>query len=216
MKICSLLPSGTEIAYALGLGDQVVGITDLCDYPPEARTKHPVVRSLVDASALTSAEVERKMREYTEAGERTYEIDTEWLYGENPDLILTQDLCYICDVDAADVYEATAAFRIRPEVLVLSPRTVSEIFGNIREVGEAAGVAHAADDLVRQLQARLDALAGKVGKEAHRLRVLSLEGVGPLVAGGHWIPDMRVLAAGGIDDMYSPGARPSGLPGTGW
>ncbi len=204
MKICSLLPSGTEIAFALGLGDQVVGVTDLCDYPPEARTKYVVSRSLVDTSVLTSAEVEQKMREFAEAGKSTYEIDTQWLYHNNPDVILTQDLCYICDVDASQVFEAVAVFKTQPRVLVLSPRTLGEIFASIIEVGQVAEVRARAEELVGQLRSRVDAIASQAARAAYRPRVFSLEGIGPLVAGGHWIPEMKTLA-GGRDEMFSPG-----------
>ena len=204
MKICSLLPSGTEIAYALGLGDQIAGVTDMCDYPPEAKTKRVVTRSLVDSSVLTSAEVERKMKEFTAAGESTYEIDTEWLRKENPELILTQDLCYVCDVYASQVFSAVTSFQDEPKVLVLSPRRISEIFGNIVEVGEAAGVRSKAVELVRQLQNRVDILATRAAAATTKPRVFSLEGIDPLVAGGHWIPEMKILA-GGRDEMFNPG-----------
>ena len=204
MKICSLLPSGTEIAFALGLGDQVAGVSDLCDHPTEARTKHVACRSLIDTSVLTSREVEQKIREYTDAGESTYEIDTEWLDSTRPDLILTQDLCYVCDVDAGQVFKAVDGFNDQPRVLVLSPRTVPEIYDNIREVGEAAGVPDRAEALVSKMCGRVEAVTSKVGRSEHRPRVFSLEGVDPLVAGGHWIPEMRLLA-GGRDDMFAPG-----------
>ena len=204
MKICSLLPSGTEIAFALGLGDQVAGVTDLCDYPPEAKTKTVVSHSLVDALGLTSAEVEQKMKESAASGRSTYEIDTQWLSTANPDLVLTQDLCYICDVDASQVFEAVSICRIHPKVLVLSPRTVPDILTTIQEVGEAAGVTDKAGELVAQLQARLDNVSRKLAASAYRPAVVSLEGIDPLVAGGHWIPEMKILA-GARDQMFSPG-----------
>jgi iron complex transport system substrate-binding protein len=204
VKICSLLPSGTEIAFALGLGDQVIGVTDICDYPDEAMTRHIVSRSLVDPSVLTSAEVEQKMKELTAEGRSTYELDTQWLYKENPDLILTQDLCYVCDIDASLVFDAVTVLLSQPQVLVLSPRTVSEVFDTITQVGEAAGVRDRADELVGRLQARVNSLVSRTGPSRHKPRVFSLEGINPLVAGGHWIPDMKLLA-GGRDDMFSPG-----------
>ena len=210
MKICSLLPSGTEIAYALGLGDQVVGVTDLCDYPPAAKTKRVVSRSLVDPSVLTSAEVEQAIRALAEAGKSTFELDTEWLRGANPDLVLTQDLCCFCDVDASQVFEAVTACLTHPQVLVLSPRTVSEIFESIRQVGEAAGVGAKAGALVDQLQGQVDTVSGKAARAARKPRVLSLEGIDPLVAGGHWIPEMKMLA-GGRDERFSPGCPASRL-----
>ena len=212
MKICSLLPSGTEIAFALGLGDQVVGVTDLCDYPPEVKTKRVVSRSLVDPSVLTSSQVEQTMRALAEAGKSGYEIDSEWLRGENPDLVLTQDLCCFCDVDASQVFQAVTACPTHPQVLVLSHRTVSEIFAGIQQVGEAAGVADRAGVLVQQLQRQVNTVSNKAARAAHQPRVFSLEGIDPLVAGGHWIPEMKMLA-GGRDEMFSPGCPASRL---GW
>ena len=204
MKICSLLPSGTEIAFALGLGDLVVGVSDLCDHPPEARAKHTACRSLIDTSTLSSREVEQKIREYTDAGESTFVLDVEWLESARPDLILTQDLCYVCDVDAGQVFQAVDGFNASPQVLVLSPKTVSEIHSNIREVGKAAGVTDRAEDLVSSMQRRVAAVTSKLNSAESLPRVFSLEGIDPLAAGGHWIPEMRILA-GGRDEMFAPG-----------
>ena len=204
MKICSLLPSGTEIAFALGLGDQVVGVTDLCDYPPEAAAKPVVSRSLVDSSVLSSAQVEQRMKELAAEGRSTHEFDTRWLDRERPDLVLTQDVCAFCDVDASQVHEAVAACSIHSNVVVLSPKTISGIFASIREVGQAAGVSDAADKLVSELQSRLYQTTAAAARASHKPEVFSLEGVNPLVVGGHWIPEMRLLA-GGRDRWFSPG-----------
>ena len=204
MKICSLLPSGTEIAFALGLGDLVVGVSDICDYPAEVQTKHVACRSLIDTSTLSSREVEQKIREYTDAGQSTFELDVEWLESAKPDLILTQDLCYVCDVDASQVFQAVDGSDSIPQVLVLSPKTVSEIYDNIREVGDAGGVIERAEDLVSGMQRRVAAVTSKLDRVEHRPKVFSLEGVDPLAAGGHWIPEMRILA-GGRDEMFAPG-----------
>ena len=212
MKICSLLPSGTEITFALGLGDLVVGVSDLCDHPPEARTKHVACRSLIDTSTLSSREVEHKIREYTDAGQSTFVLDVEWLDNASPDLILTQDLCYVCDVDAAQVFEAVDGAESVPQILVLSPKTVSEIYDNIREVGNASGVTDRAEGLVSSLQRRVEAVTWKLDRVEHRPKVFSLEGVDPLVVGGHWIPEMRILA-GGRDEMFAPGCPATRL---GW
>ena len=204
MKICSLLPSGTEIAFALGLGDWVVGVSDLCDHPPEARTKHTAAGSLIDTSTLSSREVEQKIREYTEAGQSTFVLDVEWLDSARPDLILTQDLCYVCDVDAGQVFQAVDGADFSPQILVLSPKTVSEICDNIREVGKAAGVTDRAEELVSNMCRRVEAVTTKLDRAEYRPKVFSLEGVDPLAAGGHWIPEMRMLA-GGRDAMFAPG-----------
>src|SRR5438132_11488156 len=187
VKICSLLPSGTEIVFALGLGDQLVGVSDLCDYPPEAQHKPVVSRSRIDTSVLTSTEVEATMRALLAAGESPFHIEAAMLYQVQPDVVLTQDTCAICDATAADVQRAIDGIRPQPEVLILSPRTVAEIFDSITAVGQAAGAQDQACTLVASLQARVHAVAAKAAQAQHRPRLVSLEGVNPLVAGGHWI-----------------------------
>src|SRR6266571_7607449 len=204
VKICSLLPSGTEIVFALGLGDQLVGVSDLCDYPPAAQQKPVVSRSRIDTAMLSSAEVEATMRALLAAGESPFHIEAAMLHQAQPDLVLTQDTCAICDATAADVQRALDGIRPPPEVLILSPRTVSEIFDSITAVGQAAGAQDQARTLVAALQARVHAVASKTAQAQHRPRLVSLEGVNPLVAGGHWIPELKTLA-GGRDDLFSPG-----------
>src|SRR5438132_10743584 len=187
VKICSLLPSGTEIVFALGLGDQLVGVSDLCDYPPEAQHKPVVSRSRIDTSVLSSTEVEATMRALLAAGESPFHIEAAMLHQVQPDVVLTQDTCAICDATAADVQRAIDGIRPQPEVLILSPRTVAEIFDSITAVGQAAGAQDQACTLVASLQARVHAVAAKAAQAQHRPRLVSLEGVNPLVAGGHWI-----------------------------
>ena len=204
MKICSLLPSGTEILFALGLGDQVTGITDLCDYPPEVRDKPVVCRSRIDVAAMTSREVEEKMRRILAAGESPYELDGEWLAHNSPDVVLTQDLCYFCEVDAQTVGRAVQQMPMPPEVVVLQPRTLADVFDTIRQVGQVCGAAAMADSLVAQLRERAQAVESLVAGVNRRPRVFSLEGVNPLVVGGHWIPDMLGRAGGQLDD-FAPG-----------
>jgi len=154
MKICSLLPSGTEILFALGLGDQVIGVSDLCDYPAEARSKAVVCRSQVDASVLSSDQVEERVRQLLAAGQSPYQLDREWLVRHSPDVVLTQDLCYVCEVGAAEVNDAVRDMPSAPRVVVLQPRTLGEIFDSFRLVGEACGAADAAASLVRVIQKR--------------------------------------------------------------
>lgn len=204
MKICSLLPSGTEILFAMGLGSQVTGVSDLCDYPAEAMSKHVVSRSRVDASVLSSAEVEAEMGRLLAAGEELYQLDREWLTGNTPDVILTQDLCYFCEVDAGQVKEAVNNVLLATEVIVLQPRTLEEILTSIRQVGQACRAEVLADELVARLQSRIGAVAATLEKATARPKVFSLEGVDPLVIGGHWIPDLLRLG-GGLQDKYPPG-----------
>ncbi|MDA2932957.1 ABC transporter substrate-binding protein [Acidobacteria bacterium AH-259-D05] len=204
MKICSLLPSGTEILFALGLGEQVVGVTDLCNYPPEAKKKRVVCRSRVDPTHLSSAEVERRIQQILQAGESPFLLDANWLRTEQPELILTQDLCYVCDLDASQLMELSSLLRPQPQILILSPKTLSDIFDNTKKVGEATGALAKAEELVKELRERVDAVASKAAAASYKPRVLSLEGIDPLVAGGHWLPEMKVLA-GGRDGLFSPG-----------
>ncbi|MCH8744508.1 MAG: ABC transporter substrate-binding protein [Chloroflexi bacterium] len=210
MKICSLLPSGTEILFALGLGDQVIGVTDLCDYPDEARSKSVVSRSKIDVSLLSSDQVEQLMHEILASGESPYELDQAWLAEQSPDVVLTQDLCYFCEVDAATVTQAVTDIAAQPQVLVLNPRTLDEIFQSMVQVGQACGAARAADRLVESLRERVAAVQAKLAAVVQRPRVFSLEGINPLVIGGHWIPELLQLA-GGVQELYPPGcpaARP--------
>ncbi|MCY4367321.1 MAG: ABC transporter substrate-binding protein [Chloroflexi bacterium] len=204
MEICSLLPSGTEILYALGLGDQIVGVTDLCEYPAEVSEKPIVCRSRIDVDNLSSQEVEAMMRRILEAGESPYELDGEWISSNSPDVVLTQDLCYFCEVDAKTVGRTVEQMPMPPEVVVLNPRTLKEIFDSIVQIGEICGARQQAIDLVADLEGRVKRLEATLAIAEEKPRVFSLEGVNPLVIGGHWIPDM-LLRAGGDLDMFQPG-----------
>jgi len=204
MKICSLLPSGTEILFALGLGDQVIGVTDLCDFPDQARNKQVVCRSRIDVSRLSSEQVEEEMRRILSSGESPYDLDQQWLLASSPDVVLTQDLCYFCEVDAGAVNRAVQGIIKQPEVVLLNPRTLEEILQSILRVGEICGGSGAAEGLVRSLRDRADAIQQKLAGLDSYPRVFSLEGINPLVIGGHWIPDLLQLA-GGAQDLYPPG-----------
>ena len=207
MKICCLLPSGAEILYALGLDDGIIGVSDLCDYPPEIlQTKAVVSRSKVDPSVMSSEEVEAALRDIMSRGESPYELDYEWLARELPDIIFTQDLCHICEIDAGEVNLAVRGMSVQPKVVVLQPRTIGDILDSITEVGEVCGVPERASELVRSLRDRVDAVVTKARAAPSRPSVFSLEGVNPLVAGGHWIPDMLQMAGGEITAL-EPGCN---------
>ena len=202
MKICCLLPSGAEILYALGLGDNVIGVSDLCDYPPEIlQTKKVVSRSRVDPSVMSSEEVETALRDILSRGESPYELDYDWLARELPDIIFTQDLCHVCEIDAGEVNLAVRGMSVQPKVVVLQPRTIGDILDSITEVGEVCKVPERALELVASLQGRVDSVASKIKDSPSRPSVFSLEGVNPLVAGGHWIPDMLRTSGGSIEAL---------------
>jgi iron complex transport system substrate-binding protein len=153
------------------------------------------------------------MRALLARGESPFHIEAAVLHQEPPDLVLTQDTCTICDAAADDVQRALAGIQPPPELLILSPRTVPEIFASITAVGKAAGVLDRARALVAALEARVDAVASQAARASHRPRLLSLEGVNPLVAGGHWLPELKILA-GGRDDLFSPGCAAQRLDWT--
>jgi iron complex transport system substrate-binding protein len=153
------------------------------------------------------------MRALLSSGQSPFHIEAAVLHQEPPDLVLTQDTCAICDAAAADVQRALEGIRPPPELLILSPRTVPEIFASITAVGKAAGVQDQACTLVAALEARVHAVASQAARASHRPRLVSLEGVNPLVAGGHWIPELKILA-GGRDDLFSPGCAAQRLAWT--
>ena len=207
MKICCLLPSGAEILCALGLADNIVGVSDLCDYPPEIlQTKSVVSRSRVDPSVMSSEEVEAALREILVKGESPYDLDYEWLARELPDIVFTQDLCHICEIDAGEVNLAVRGMAVQPKVVVLQPRTFEDILCSIIEVGDVCGVQDRSAELVGSLQGRADAVARKLKSSTFRPSVFSLEGINPLVAGGHWIPDLLQMAGGYITAL-EPGCN---------
>lgn len=205
MRICSLLPSGTEILFALGLQDQIIGVTDLCDYPPETADIRVVCRSRIDPSIMSSEEVEAEMHRILSSGESPYDLDIEWLQAAAPDLVVTQDLCYFCEIDAVTVQKAVDPIPAPPTVLNLNPRTVDEILDSFMEVGAACSVPDLARDLVSGLKNRIDAVAERVNRTQHRPRVFSIEGVNPLVIGGHWVTDLMIRAGGTLPARFTPG-----------
>ncbi len=205
VRICSLLPSGTEILFALGLGERIIGVTDLCDYPPAAKNIRIVCRSRIDPSVMSSEEVEAEMRRILSAGESPYDLDVEWLNQATPDLVLTQDLCYFCEVDAGTVHKAVDPIPDPPRVLTLNPRTLDEILDSFLEVGEACGVSGRALALASHLRERVDAVERKVQQSQSRPFVFSLEGVNPLVIGGHWVTDLMTRAGGILPERFIPG-----------
>ena len=204
MKICCLLPSGAEILWALGLAENVVGVSDLCDYPPEILDSKPVVsRSKVDPSVMTSEEVEAALHDLLSRGESPYELDYEWLAKELPDIIFTQDLCHVCEIDAGEVNLAVKGMSVQPRIVVLQPRTFDDIMDSIAEVGDVCGVPGRAREFVESLRKRADSVVATVESTALRPSVFSLEGINPLVVGGHWIPDLLQMAGGTV-----PGLEP--------
>ncbi len=205
MRICSLLPSATEILFALGLGDAVAGVTHECDYPPEAKRKRVLVRPRVTGG--TAAQVDVQVREFMARGESLYSVDAEALRAIDPDLIVTQDLCHVCAASPDDLTAALARMPRPPRVLSLSPRTLREVWQDIVTVGEATGRAAEAQAVVRKLKGRVDTVQQAVAVEKERPRVACLEWLDPPYCGGHWVPEMVALAGG--QDVLGRAGEPS-------
>jgi iron complex transport system substrate-binding protein len=134
MRICSLLPSATEIAFALGLGDEVVGVTHECDYPPEAKKRRVVVKSVIDPERQDSREIDRLVREHVQKKKSIYTIDLPSFQAAAPDFILTQDLCDVCALDYNEVIEAARLLAREPKIVTLAPSTLSVVLRDIESV----------------------------------------------------------------------------------
>jgi iron complex transport system substrate-binding protein len=202
MRICSLLPGATEIAYLLGLGDQIVGVTHECDYPHEAKQKPVVVRSVIDSSQLSCPEIDRRVGELLQAGRGLYSIDEAAFLASGPDVILTQGLCDVCALDYGDVVKAAQRLPRMPAILSLNPHSLSDVLEDISRVGAATGRETAAEALVQDLRRRIDAVG--IREPEYRPRVVCLEWFEPLYVAGHWVPELVTLA-GGFDPLGRKG-----------
>jgi iron complex transport system substrate-binding protein len=210
MRIVSLLPSATEILFALGFDSEVVGVSHECDFPPQARRKRVVIQSRIphDAAPL---EVDRLVREYVSRGESLYAVDAQALEELAPDLIITQDLCHVCAASPGDLGAALARFAERPEVLCLNPQDLGDVWRDILWVGEATGRGRAAEKLLEKIGERLGRLEETIAQTPERPRVAFLEWLQPFYVGGHWVPEMIALAGGHdvLGRMHTPSFRVS-------
>ena len=204
MRIVSLLPSTTEILFAIGAGDDVVGVTFECDHPPEARSRRVVSTSAMP-EALTPAEIDAYVVGAIARGEDLYHLSADALAELDADLVVTQDLCAVCAVDVSVVDDALAYLGCRAEVLTIDPHTLDEVFGSIVLLGRATGHEDEAAALVDAQRARVDSVRARVAGRP-RPRVMLLEWTDPPYAPGHWVPEM-VEAAGGVCLLGKPGAR---------
>jgi iron complex transport system substrate-binding protein len=205
MRVVSLLPSATEIVYALGLGDDLVGVTFECDEPPSARVDKTVVVGGRDTRGMTPGEIDDYVKERLGAGGDLYTLHAGALASLDPDLILTQDLCRVCALPSGHVTDALDHLGCRADVLSLDPYSLAEVLGTVRAVAGAAGVPDRGEALVAALEARLDRVAAAVAGRP-RPRTVIVEWVDPPFTAGHWVPDL-VRAAGGEPVAARPGAR---------
>ena len=203
-RIVSLLPSATEIVYALGLGERLVGVTHECDFPPAARELPQLTASALP-HASSSAEIDRHVRKSLHAGSSLYALDSELLERLAPDLIVTQELCEVCAVSYDIVARAAKRLRGDPRILSLEPSSLADVYSNIATVAEICGVPAVADAVIERLRARIAALSAAVAG-LERPRTLVLEWTDPPMSGGHWTPGLVELA-GGEPVLAHPGAN---------
>ena len=200
MRIVSFHPTGTEIAYALGLGRSVVGVSHECDYPPAAKRKPVVSTSLIDPETMTSAEIDRAVSAAGREGRSLYQVDVDLVSRLRPDLLLIQSLCDVCATPPTDLKPVLAAVQPRPKVVPQHAHDFEGMFADLRELAEAAGVD--AGPLEQELRKRVDAVARRARRLPKR-RVFCLEWLDPPFAAGHWVPEM-VAMAGGLDGLARP------------
>jgi iron complex transport system substrate-binding protein len=204
VRIVSLLPSATEILFALGAGEEVVGVTFECDFPPEARSRR-VVSSTALPPGLTPAEIDREVRAKIAAGEELYVLDEGALRTLDPDLVVTQDLCAVCAVDLTTVDAAMNYLGCGGRVLTIDPSTLDEVMTSITVIGAATGRQQQAAAVTAELRRRLDRVASAVARRT-RPRVAAMEWTDPPFSAGHWVPDM-IGAAGGVSALGRSGQR---------
>jgi len=204
VRIVSLLPSTTEILFAIGAGDDVVGVTFECDHPAEARNR-TIVSTSAMPEGLTPAEIDAFVASAMSRGEDLYHLDEGALSGLDADLVVTQDLCAVCAVDVSVVDDALAHLGCTAEVLTIDPHTMDEVFDSIGTLGKATGHEAEATELVAGLRERLSAVRRRVADRA-RPRVMLLEWTDPPFAPGHWVPEM-IEAAGGEPLLGTAGEK---------
>jgi iron complex transport system substrate-binding protein len=207
MKIVSLLPSATEIVYALGLGDDLVGVTDECDYPPDAVTKPVVSRSaLPQGRPLSSREIDEAVRDRMDVHEPLYILDRDLLRREQPDVILAQDLCRVCAIPSGQVQRALDELGLpQAKVLSLEPNSLDEVISQLEVIGTLLDREDRAKELTATLRTRV-ANVRQIALRLPTIRVFCLDWSDPPFVAGHWVPEM-VEAAGGVNLLNTPGAH---------
>jgi iron complex transport system substrate-binding protein len=210
-RIVSFLPSATEMACALGLSDQLLGITHECDYPPEIGGKPVVVRGVLPIESMTEQEIDTAVSERLRDGLSLYQVEEALLRDIAPDLILTQDLCQVCAPSGNEVSTLLKVLPSAPRILWLTPKSIEEIFDNCRELGLATDRAKEADALIIAGRARLAAVAAVSSMVPRRPRVFCMEWTSPVYCSGHWVPEM-VRLAGGVDNLACEGAYSVRIP----
>ena len=203
-RIVSFLPSATEMAYALGLGDRLLAVSHECDYPAAAKSKPVVVRPLLPVERMKQGEIDRQVTQRLRDGKSLYELDEGAIRELAPDLILTQDLCQVCAASGNEATQLLASLPRKPQVLSMTPKSLEGIFATVLELGEATGTAERARELIAAARARLAQVAKRTQGAAQRVRMFCMEWLDPPYCCGHWVPEM-IDFAGGQDDLARRG-----------
>ncbi len=204
MRICSLFSSATELLYALGAGRSVVGRSERCDYPAAVQRKPIVVRSRIASDRLTSRGIDHAVQALRRRGAHQYTIDVALLKRLRPDVVVTQELCSVCAASHPEVLEAVRQLPRRPQVVSVTARRFEELFDSLRVLGDAVGRSKQATALARRLRREAEVIRDRLQGEPARPRVWCAEWLDPLMAAGHWVPELVVMA-GGEDGFGRPG-----------
>ena len=196
LRLISFLPSATEMVFALGLGDRLVGVSHECDFPAAAKTKPVVVKPVLPLEKMSLREIDAAVAERISSGQNIYQVDERQLEQLAPTHILTQDLCQVCAPSGNEITRALAALPVKPRILWFTPHSIGEIFGNIRELGASTGHMIQAEELSAVADARLQNVIELTRKTSRRPRVFCLEWIDPFYCCGHWVPEMVELAGG--------------------
>jgi iron complex transport system substrate-binding protein len=210
-QIVSFLPSATEMACALGLCEQLVGITHECDYPAEIKGKPVVVRKALPIKEMSQREIDEAVSERMRDGRSLYEVDEKLLQELAPDIILTQDLCQVCAPSGNEVSHALSLLPKQPRILWLTPNSLEQIFANLSELGEATGRIKEAEEWVAAAHAKLERITAVTRNLPDRPRVFCMEWLDPVYCSGHWVPEM-VRTAGGVDALAREGSDSVRIP----
>jgi len=204
LRIVSFLPSATEMVCALGLADQLVGISHECDYPPEVTNKPIVVRNALPLDGLSPREIDVAASARIRSGAGLYQVDERLLQELAPTLILTQNLCQVCAPSGNEITQALKSLRPTPHVLQFTPTSLHGIDENLRELGQASDRLNEAEDVIASGRAKLEKVAALTRCAPNRPRVFCMEWVDPVYCSGHWVPEMVELA-GGVDALSRKG-----------
>lgn len=210
LRIASFLPAATEMVYALGLGDRLVGVSHECDYPPQAKEKPVVVRCAMDLASLDLKQIDQAVAERVGQGGSVYAVDEEAIRKVSPTLIVTQDLCQVCAPSGNEATRALRSLSPEPEFLWQTPHSFEDVLNDIRTLGERTGTSQRAANLVEEMRRRVRAVQ-QATKDLSPVKVFFMEWVDPVYCGGHWVPEMLGWA-GGMDGISQPNVDSVRIP----